>query len=208
MPTNVIMPQLGESVVEGTVSNWLKQEGDPVQAFEPLLEISTDKVDTEIPAPADGVLLQIHVPEGETVEKGTLLAVIGAGGRTAPTRGRTRRAIAQPAAEPVGAHSRAPLPTSPNGARHNGNARIRGSCHAGRRADGSRASARSGADRRAAGAKGAITKKDVEAYLATESAVAAHGGAPTAEAEQLPPGNSRSRAICSSRRSNMARSNP
>ncbi len=61
MPTNVIMPQLGESVVEGTISKWLKQEGDTVQAFEPLLEISTDKVDTEVPAPADGVLLKILV---------------------------------------------------------------------------------------------------------------------------------------------------
>lgn len=77
MPTNVIMPQLGESVVEGTVSRWLKQEGQPIDEFEPLLEISTDKVDTEIPAPASGVLLKIHVPEGQTVERGTLLAVIG-----------------------------------------------------------------------------------------------------------------------------------
>ncbi len=77
MPTNVIMPQLGESVVEGTVSKWLKQVGDTVQEFEPLLEISTDKVDTEIPAPASGVLLKILIPAGETVERGTLLAVIG-----------------------------------------------------------------------------------------------------------------------------------
>ena len=78
MPTNVIMPQLGESVVEGTISKWLKREGDSVEAFEPLLEVSTDKVDTEVPAPADGVLLKIHVAEGTTVERGTLLAVIGA----------------------------------------------------------------------------------------------------------------------------------
>ena len=80
MPTNVIMPQLGESVVEGTVSKWLKQEGDRVEAFEPLLEISTDKVDSEIPAPAEGVLLKIHIQEGETVEHGTVLAVIGQAG--------------------------------------------------------------------------------------------------------------------------------
>ncbi|WP_343419532.1 lipoyl domain-containing protein [Candidatus Flexifilum breve] len=64
MPTNVIMPQLGESVVEGTVSKWLKQAGDTVAEFEPLLEISTDKVDTEIPAPAGGVLLKILSPRG------------------------------------------------------------------------------------------------------------------------------------------------
>src|SRR5690349_16937625 len=77
MATNVIMPQLGESVVEGTVSRWLKQVGDRIEAYEPLLEVSTDKVDSEIPAPADGVLLQILVPEGETVERGTVIAVIG-----------------------------------------------------------------------------------------------------------------------------------
>jgi len=80
MTTQVIMPQLGESVVEGTVSRWLKQEGDAIQEFEPLLEISTDKVDTEIPASADGVLLKIYVQAGQTVERGTLLAVIGAAG--------------------------------------------------------------------------------------------------------------------------------
>jgi 2-oxoglutarate dehydrogenase E2 component (dihydrolipoamide succinyltransferase) len=77
MPTNVIMPQLGESVVEGTILRWLKREGDTVKEFEPLLEVSTDKVDTEVPAPADGVLLKIYIPEGETVDRGTLLAVIG-----------------------------------------------------------------------------------------------------------------------------------
>src|SRR5690606_12296205 len=80
MPTNVIMPQLGESVVEGTVSRWLKKEGDAVEEFEPLLEVSTDKVDTEVPAPAAGVVLKIYVPEGETVERGVLLAVIGQAG--------------------------------------------------------------------------------------------------------------------------------
>src|SRR5690348_4310710 len=77
MPTKVIMPQLGESVVEGTVSKWLKKVGDNIKAFEPLLEVSTDKVDTEVPAPADGVILQIYVPEGTTVERGVLLAMIG-----------------------------------------------------------------------------------------------------------------------------------
>src|SRR5690348_11830448 len=84
MPTKVIMPQLGESVVEGTVSKWLKREGDPVQAFEPLLEISTDKVDSEISAAADGVLLKIYVPEGETVARGTVLAIIGQASEALP----------------------------------------------------------------------------------------------------------------------------
>ena len=66
MPTNVIMPQLGESVVEGTVSKWLKREGDPVKEFDPLMEVNTDKVDTEVPAPASGTLLKVYVDEGVT----------------------------------------------------------------------------------------------------------------------------------------------
>jgi 2-oxoisovalerate dehydrogenase E2 component (dihydrolipoyl transacylase) len=77
MPTKVIMPQLGESVVEGTVSRWLKNVGDTVQEYEPLLEVSTDKVDTEVPAPASGILLEIYVQAGETVERGALLALVG-----------------------------------------------------------------------------------------------------------------------------------
>jgi pyruvate dehydrogenase E2 component (dihydrolipoamide acetyltransferase) len=78
--TPVLLPALGESVTEGTVTRWLKQVGDDLRADEPLLEISTDKVDTEIPAPATGVLLAINVGEDETVPVGTELAVIGAAG--------------------------------------------------------------------------------------------------------------------------------
>src|SRR3712207_5730659 len=80
MPTSVTMPALGESVTEGTVTRWLKQEGEQVQADEPLLEVSTDKVDTEIPSPAAGVLTKILVAEDETVEVGAELAVIGGDG--------------------------------------------------------------------------------------------------------------------------------
>lgn len=78
MATSVLMPKLGESVVEGTVARWLKQPGDRVEKMEPLLEISTDKIDTEIPAPASGTLLEVRVPEGRTVTAGTVLATIGA----------------------------------------------------------------------------------------------------------------------------------
>ncbi|MFJ8740126.1 2-oxoglutarate dehydrogenase, E2 component, dihydrolipoamide succinyltransferase [Embleya sp. NPDC127516] len=78
--TPVLLPALGESVQEGTITRWLKQEGDTVEADEPLLEVSTDKVDTEIPAPIGGVLLKISVAEDETVEVGAELAVIGAPG--------------------------------------------------------------------------------------------------------------------------------
>src|SRR3712207_8508878 len=80
MPTSVTMPALGESVTEGTVTRWLKQEGEQVEVDEPLLEVSTDKVDTEIPSPAAGVLSRILVSEDETVEVGAELAVIGGGG--------------------------------------------------------------------------------------------------------------------------------
>ena len=77
MSTEILMPQLGESVVEGTVSRWLIAEGQPVRQDQPLLQITTDKVDTELPAPASGILLKIFVPEGQMVAKGTVLAVIG-----------------------------------------------------------------------------------------------------------------------------------
>jgi pyruvate dehydrogenase E2 component (dihydrolipoamide acetyltransferase) len=76
MPVSVTMPRLGESVTEGTVTRWLKQEGDQVSADEPLLEVSTDKVDTEVPSPASGILSSIKVAEDETVEIGVELAVI------------------------------------------------------------------------------------------------------------------------------------
>jgi 2-oxoglutarate dehydrogenase E2 component (dihydrolipoamide succinyltransferase) len=80
---DVVMPQMGVSVSEGTITRWLKQEGEHVEADEPLLEISTDKVDTEVPSPGTGTLTQILVQEGETVDVGTKLGQIGGGG-TAP----------------------------------------------------------------------------------------------------------------------------
>src|SRR3712207_9176291 len=84
MPTSVTMPALGESVTEGTVTRWLKQEGEQVEADEPLLEVSTDKVDTEIPSPAAGALTKILVAEDETVGVGAELAVIGGGSPPPP----------------------------------------------------------------------------------------------------------------------------
>lgn len=84
MATNVIMPQLGESVVEGTVSKWLIPVGETVEEFAPLLEVNTDKVDTEIPSPASGTLLRVYVSEGETVRAGTVLAILGEPGESVP----------------------------------------------------------------------------------------------------------------------------
>jgi 2-oxoglutarate dehydrogenase E2 component (dihydrolipoamide succinyltransferase) len=77
MPTDVIMPQMGESIVEGTITKWLKKTGDPVEKDEPLFEISTDKVDAEIPSPVAGVLSEIKFPEGATVQVNAVVAVIG-----------------------------------------------------------------------------------------------------------------------------------
>jgi len=86
MPVEVIMPQLGESVVEGTVTKWLKQVDEPVREFEPLVEINTDKVDTEVPSPANGTILARFVDEGQTVRAGTVLALIGEPGEPLPQR--------------------------------------------------------------------------------------------------------------------------
>src|ERR1039457_3686114 len=77
MPTDVIMPQMGESIVEGTITKWLKKAGDHVEKDEPLFEISTDKADAEIPSPVAGVLSEIKVLEGATVGINTVVAVIG-----------------------------------------------------------------------------------------------------------------------------------
>ncbi|PKQ35751.1 MAG: 2-oxoglutarate dehydrogenase, E2 component, dihydrolipoamide succinyltransferase, partial [Actinobacteria bacterium HGW-Actinobacteria-11] len=110
MSTSVVLPALGESVTEGTVTRWLKQVGDTVQADEGLLEISTDKVDTEIPSPVTGVIEEILVAEDETVEVGALLARIGDGSSAAPTQ--DAPAAAAPAAEEAPAEA-APEASAP-----------------------------------------------------------------------------------------------
>ncbi|MFJ1970854.1 2-oxoglutarate dehydrogenase, E2 component, dihydrolipoamide succinyltransferase [Streptomyces sp. NPDC087903] len=118
--TDVVLPALGESVTEGTVTRWLKEVGDSVEADEPLLEVSTDKVDTEIPAPTSGVLLEITVGEDETAEVGAKLAVIGAPGAApaaAPAPAAPAPAPAAPAPAPAApapaAQAPAPAPAAP-----------------------------------------------------------------------------------------------
>ena len=118
MSESVKMPALGESVTEGTVSSWLKAVGDTVEADEPLLEVATDKVDTEVPSPASGVLLEIRVPEDETVEVGTVLAIIGdpseAGSTPAPATPAPQAAPEPPAPAPAPAPAaEAPAPAAP-----------------------------------------------------------------------------------------------
>jgi 2-oxoglutarate dehydrogenase E2 component (dihydrolipoamide succinyltransferase) len=118
--TDVVMPQMGESIVEGTITKWLKKVGDQVEKDEPLFEISTDKVDAEIPAPVAGPLTQIKVPEGATVEINTVVAVIGGSIPSAPTAIPTATQAsapapkAQQAAPPApSVHAGLPLRSSP-----------------------------------------------------------------------------------------------
>ena len=105
--TDVVMPQMGESIVEGTLTKWLKKAGDTVERDEPLFEISTDKVDTEIPSPAAGTLAEVLVEEGKTVGINTIVARINEGGAAAA-------APAKPAAEePAAPPPPPPAPVAP-----------------------------------------------------------------------------------------------
>ena len=111
MPTDVVMPQMGESIFEGTITKWLKKPGDRVQRDEPLFEISTDKVDAEIPAPASGILREIKVSEGNTVQVNTVVAVIGEGnGASVPA---PAKAAAPAPAAPPSAKKEVPAPSVP-----------------------------------------------------------------------------------------------
>ncbi|NUP25491.1 MAG: pyruvate dehydrogenase complex dihydrolipoyllysine-residue acetyltransferase, partial [Nocardia sp.] len=101
MAFSVQMPALGESVTEGTVTRWLKQEGDTVEVDEPLLEVSTDKVDTEIPSPAAGVLTKIVAKEDDIVEVGGELGVIGDAGEAPAPAPAPEPAAAEPAPAPA-----------------------------------------------------------------------------------------------------------
>jgi 2-oxoglutarate dehydrogenase E2 component (dihydrolipoamide succinyltransferase) len=111
--TEVVMPQMGVSVSEGTVTKWLKQVGEPIGRDEPLLEISTDKVDTEVPSPAEGVVAQILVAEGETVEVGTVLAVVAPAGSVAPEPPAEPAAAPETEPEPDAAAAPTPVATEP-----------------------------------------------------------------------------------------------
>ena len=106
----ITLPQLGETVTEGTITKWFKQVGDTVAEDEPLFEVSTDKVDTEVPSPVAGVLTEIRVPEGDTVAVGTVIAVVGAAG-SAPAPAAAPAAAPAPAPAPVVAPAPAPVST-------------------------------------------------------------------------------------------------
>src|SRR5450631_1405866 len=111
MPTDIIMPQMGESIVEGTITKWLKKPGDKVQRDEPLFEISTDKVDAEIPAPATGVLQEIKVTEGTTVNVNTIVGTIAVDGEAATTKPAAPAPAAEKPAAPKAEEKKvAPVP--------------------------------------------------------------------------------------------------
>src|SRR5271170_1825335 len=113
MPTDVVMPQMGESIFEGTITKWLKKTGDKVQRDEPLFEISTDKVDAEIPAPASGVLQEIKISEGNTVQVNTVVGVIGDGGSASAAPGPLKIAAPAPAAPPSAKREAKETPAPP-----------------------------------------------------------------------------------------------
>jgi pyruvate dehydrogenase E2 component (dihydrolipoamide acetyltransferase) len=113
MPTDIIMPQMGESIVEGTITKWLKKPGDKVQRDEPLFEISTDKVDAEIPAPASGVLQEIKVTEGTTVGVNTIVGTIAADGEAAAPAKAAPAAPSKPSPAAPAPPKEEPKPAAP-----------------------------------------------------------------------------------------------
>ncbi len=114
MSTDVVMPQMGESIAEGTVVRWLRKVGDEIDRDEPLFEISTDKVDAEIPSPAAGILTAIKVHEGETVPINSVVAVIGGADDVATAAPPAEAAPVIPAPTPPAAPPAAPAPPAPN----------------------------------------------------------------------------------------------
>ncbi|HEY1468224.1 MAG TPA: dihydrolipoamide acetyltransferase family protein [Candidatus Acidoferrum sp.] len=204
MAVDVVMPQMGESIFEGTITKWLKKPGDKVERDEPLFEISTDKVDAEIPSPSAGVLKEIKIPEGQTVPIQTVVAVIDGAGSAAtsapapaakPTPTPAPSAAATPAAKAAPAPAPAPAPAQAatstavpqaNGAAASTTERVHSSPLVRRLAK------EHNIDLTAlegTGAGGRITKEDIEAVIAAQSAPASAATAPaaTAAARTTPP---------------------
>jgi pyruvate dehydrogenase E2 component (dihydrolipoamide acetyltransferase) len=197
----IVMPQMGVSVSEGTITRWLKQPGEEVALDEPIVEISTDKVDTEVPSPGEGILGEVRVQEGETVEVGTVLATIAPAGaepvadqappaaeeapagEAAPSSEPEPTAEAPPAAEPVaagtpdaGAPAAAPQPSTPAVAAPTGNGKTFVSPVV------ARIAAEHGVDPSAVagtGQGGRVTKKDILAFIESGGAAAAQAPAET-----------------------------
>jgi pyruvate dehydrogenase E2 component (dihydrolipoamide acetyltransferase) len=175
--TEVLMPQMGESITEGTITKWLKKVGDTVQRDEPIFEISTDKVDAEIPSPAAGTLTEIKVPEGSTVGINTVVAVIG-GSAAAPAA-----KPSAPAAAPAKAPAAAPAPAAPAAA-----------ASAGERPRSSPLVRKIASENNVdlttvpgTGASGRITKQDITAHISGGGSAAAQPAAAPAAAKPAAP---------------------
>ena len=200
MAVDVVMPQMGESIFEGTITKWLKKPGDKVERDEPLFEISTDKVDAEIPSPSAGVLKEIKIPEGQTVPIQTVVAVIdGAGAAAAsapaaappapaakPAAAPAPSAAPAPAAKPAPAPTSAPAPTpaaastavpQANGVAASTTERVHSSPLVRRLAKEHNIDLTT---LEGTGAGGRITKEDIEAAIAGQSAAAPAASAPAA----------------------------
>ena len=198
MAVDVVMPQMGESIFEGTITKWLKKPGDKVERDEPLFEISTDKVDAEIPSPTAGVLKEIKIPEGHTVPIQTVVAVIdGAGGAAAPAP--PPAPAAKPASAPAALAPANPAPPPAAAAAPASAASIPAPASGTERIHSSplvrRMAKEHGIDLTAlegTGAGGRITKEDMEAAIAAQSgasaaSVAAPSASPAATRPAAPP---------------------
>jgi len=194
MAVDIVMPQMGESIFEGTITKWLKKPGDKVERDEPLFEISTDKVDAEIPSPSAGVLKEIKVGEGQTVPIQTIVGVIDAAGSAAPAPVPAKTVAAAPAAAPAPA---APKPSAAAPAAAPVAAALVSSGSTGERIHSSplvrRIAKEHGIDLstiEGTGAGGRISKQDIEAVIASAGApaVAAPGySAPATSSRPAPP---------------------
>ncbi len=182
--TKVIMPQMGESIFEGTITKWLKNQGDKVQRDEPLFEISTDKIDSEIPAPASGVLQDILVKEGQTVQINTVVAVIGDGSQKQQT-------VEAPSAKQGPAPDAGPVPGVEEEAAEveDGGGEVEGipSSPLVRRIAKENNIDLSALAGRGTGLNGRITKRDVLSYIEQGSGAAKAAKAPPAAAPTAPP---------------------
>ena len=187
--TDVVMPQMGESIVEGTLTKWLKKSGDAVERDEPLFEISTDKVDTEIPSPAAGVIAEVLVQEGQTVQVNAVVARINDGGSAAaaPAAPAPEKTDAAPPPPPV-AEAPAAAPPAPVAAAPVVEEEVKAA--AGPYSPLVRKMARENnidlAKVSGTGAGGRVTKEDVESYLSKPAAAASVPAAPPAPAPPAP----------------------
>ena len=198
MAVDVVMPQMGESIFEGTITKWLKMPGDKVERDEPLFEISTDKVDAEIPSPSAGVLKEIKIPEGQTVPIQTVVAVIdgaGSAAASAPPPAAAPAAPAKPAAAPApsAASAAAAKPAVAPATSSVAAPAVAASASSSERVHSSPLVRRLAKEHNidlttleGTGAGGRITKEDIEAVIAGQSAAAPASPAPAASSLARP----------------------